>query len=115
MGVYQIWSVTDAGQGVQQILHSGQRYWDYQPEWSPDGKTISFTERHAEGPVLPWAMSIPYEERNTASAQQVRIRPLPSPNVHYSPDGKWFVFEGISPDNNLDIFYATITGDQRTR
>ena len=114
-GAYQIWSVTDAGQGEQQIVRSGLQYWDYGPIWSPDGKTVSFTERNAEGPVLPWPMSIPYEGRDTAAAKQVRIRPLPAANVHYSPDGKWFVFEGYSPDNNMDIFYATITGDQRTR
>ncbi len=112
---FQIWSVTDAGQGQQQIVRSGQQYWDYLPVWSPDGKTISFTERNADGPVLPWPMSIPYEARDTAAAKAVRVRPLPAANVHYSPDGLWFTFEGISPDNNLDVFYATITGDQRTR
>ena len=114
-GAYQIWSVTDAGQGEQQIVRSGLQYWDYGPIWSPDGNTVSFTERNAEGPVLPWPMSIPYEGRDTAAAKQVRVRPLPAANVHYSPDSKWFVFEGYSPDNNMDIFYATITGDQRTR
>ena len=114
-GAFQIWSVTDAGQGEQQIVRSGQEYWDYYPIWSPDGKIISFTERNADGPVLPWPMSIPYEARDTASAKSVTAPPRPVSNVHYSPDGKWFVFEGLSPDNNLDIFYATVTGDQRTR
>ncbi len=115
VSAYQIWAVTDAGQGQQQIILSGQLYWDYLPVWSPDGKTISFTERNSEGPVLPWAMDIAYENRNTSAAQQIKIKPLPVENLHYSPDGQWLVFEGKSENNNLDIFYSTTTGDQRTR
>lgn len=115
VGAYQIWAVTDAGQGEQQIIHSGQQYWDYLPIMSPDGKTVTFAQRNSEGPVLPWAMDIAYENRDTALAAQIRIRPLPVENLHYSPDGQWFVFEGKSPNNNLDIFYSTVTGEQRTR
>ena len=115
VGAYQVWAVTDAGQGQQQIIHSGQQYWDYQPIWSPDGKMITFGQRNSEGPVLPWAMVIAYENRDTAGAEEIRIRPLPVENLHYAPDGKWLVFEGKSPNNNLDVFYSTATGDQRTR
>jgi TolB protein len=115
VGAYQVWAVTDAGQGQQQIIHSGQEYWDYQPVWSPDGKMITFGQRNSEGPVLPWAMVIAYENRDTASAKEIRIRPLPVENVHYAPDGQWLVFEGKSPNNNLDVFYSTADGDQRTR
>lgn len=114
-GAFQIWSVTDAGQGEQQISRSGQKYWDYYPVWSPDGKTITFTERNADGPVFPWPMSLAYEDRDSAAAEEVIIRPKPAANSRYSPDGQWLVFEGLSQDNNMDIFYATITGDQRTR
>ncbi|MGZ6316506.1 MAG: TolB family protein, partial [Anaerolineales bacterium] len=116
-GAYQIWAMTDTGLAEQQIVHSGQQYWDYLPIWSPDGTTISFTERRV-GPkisVLPWAMTIPYENRDITGGNQIQIKPLPVENIHYSPDGKWFVFEGKGPNNNLDIFYSTITGTERTR
>jgi len=113
--VYQIWAVTDAGQGQQQIVLSGQKYWDYWPVWSPDGKMIFFTERNAEGPVLPWAVQIAYESRSNAAGDQVRIRPLPVENMHFSPDGQWVTFEGKSANENRDIFYSRINGDQRIR
>ena len=85
---YQIWAVTDAGQGQQQIAPGGgQLFWDYAPAWSPDGKTILFTERNASGPVLPWTMAIAYEARDTAARTRVKITPLPVEDAHYSPDG----------------------------
>lgn len=112
---YQIWTVTDAGQGQQQISRSGQQFWDYSPAWSPDGKTIMFTERDAQGPVLPWTMVIPYESRDTAAAIRLKLGPVPAGNAHYSPDGTWIVFEGSSADENQDVFFALPNGDQRTR
>ncbi len=46
---------------------------------------------------------------------KLKMDPLPEENVHYSPDGAWVVFEGISADSNYDIFYATASGASRTR
>ncbi len=112
-GAYQIWTMTDTGQGQQQIVRSGQQFWNYLPVWSPDDKSVIFTQRNAEGPVMPWEMFISYENRNKAVASQLSLKPLPVENVHYSPDGLWMVFEGISTDNNRDIFYALVNGDQR--
>ncbi len=114
-GAYQIWTMTDTGQGQQQIVRSGQQHWDYLPLWSADDKSVIFTQRNAEGPVLPWAMFISYENRNKAIASQLNIKPLPVENVHLSPDGLWLVFESISTDNNRDIFYSLANGDQRTQ
>ena len=114
-GAYQIWTMTDTGQGQQQIVRSGQRFWDNLPIWTPDDKSVIFTQRDAEGPVMPWAMFISYENRNKAIASLLKLEPLPVENVHFSPDGQWLVFEGISSDNNRDIFYALLNGDQRTQ
>ncbi len=112
---YQIWTVTDAGQGQQQISRGGQQFWDYSPVWSPDGKTIMFTERDAQGPVLAWSMAIPYESRDTAAAVRLKLGPVPVENARYSPDGEWVLFEGTSTDENRDIFFALLNGNQRTR
>jgi serine/threonine protein kinase/Tol biopolymer transport system component len=114
-GAYQIWTMTDTGQGQQQIVRSGQQFWDYLPIWSADDKSVLFTQRSAEGPVLPWAMTISYENRNKAVASRLNLKPLPVEDVHLSPDGLWLVFESISTDNNRDIFYSLASGDQRTQ
>ena len=112
---YQVWTMTDNGQGPQQVVRSGPSFWDYRPAWSPDGKMILFNERNSSGPVEPWVMVIPYEKRGTDSAYRLKLDPLPEENAHYSPDGAWVVFEGISDESNNDIFYATSTGTDRTR
>jgi eukaryotic-like serine/threonine-protein kinase len=114
-GAYQIWAVTDGGQGEQQIVRSGQAYWDYQPVWSPDGSTIAFAERNADGPVQPWVMSMAYEERDSSASAQIDLGPLPIENLRYSPDGRWLMFESVSEGNNHDLFIATIDGQERTR
>jgi eukaryotic-like serine/threonine-protein kinase len=112
---YQIWSVTDAGQGEQQIARGGQQYWDFSPVWSPDGQFIYYTERNANGPILPWIMSIAYERRDSETATRLGLSPLPAEDPQISPDGLWILFEGEGPDDNRDIFIATLTGEQRTR
>jgi len=113
---YQIWTVTDAGQGQQPISRGGQQYWDFAPAWSPDGKFLFFTERNAEGPVLPWVMSLPYELRDSGKSQRFELGPLPVERPQISGDGLWIVFEGEGPDDNRDVFYAPLQGGgQRTR
>ncbi len=111
-GAYQIWAVTDAGQGAQQIVGSGQTFWDYLPIFSPDGKAVLFSERNATGSVYPnlKEMFIPYEQRsNMAAGSQVPLR-QPIENLHFSPDGQWYVFEVRNAKNISDIYYAKIDG-----
>jgi Tol biopolymer transport system component len=112
---FQIWSMTDSGQGEQPISRGGQQFWDFAPTWSPDGALIFYTQRNAEGPVLPWIMSIPYERRNTEQSTRLRLSPLPVEKPHVSPDGLWLVFEGKGPEENRDIFISTIAGELRQR
>jgi len=112
---FQIWSMTDSGQGEQPISRGGQQYWDFAPAWSPDGALIFYTQRNADGPVLPWIMSIPYERRNTEQSTRLRLSPLPVEKPHVSPDGLWIAFEGKGPEENRDIFISTIAGELRQR
>jgi Tol biopolymer transport system component len=112
---YQIWAMTDTGQSPQQIVRSGPSFSDYSPEWSLDGKLILFNERISTGYTRPWVMAIPYEKRNTDAAYKLNFNPWPVENVHYSPDGTLVIFEGLSGDSNNDLFYETVSGENRTR
>jgi serine/threonine protein kinase/Tol biopolymer transport system component len=114
-GAYQIWVMTDTGQSPQQVVRSGPSVSDYSPEWTLDGKVILFDERNSTGFTRPWVMAIPYEKRNTDSAYKLNFDPWPVENVHFSSDGLWVLFEGISGDSNYDIFYETVSGENRTR
>jgi eukaryotic-like serine/threonine-protein kinase len=114
-GAYQIWTMTDTGQGQQQIVRSGPEFWDYLPIWSPDAKTILFTERNAQGPVSPWTMDILYENRANGQADRLKIAASPIEHLNYSPDGLWFVFESKDEQGNRDLFLVTFDGQQRTQ
>jgi serine/threonine protein kinase/Tol biopolymer transport system component len=117
-GVYQIWTVTDSGQGLTQIVLSGTEYSDYLPTWSPDGKTITFSQRlspNAPNPtVLPWVMKILYENRGKAGDPVKGIK-RPIEHFQYSPDGKWYAFEAKYEGNNIDIYYSPISGETQTQ
>jgi serine/threonine protein kinase/Tol biopolymer transport system component len=116
VGAYQVWVITDDGQSAQQIVRSGQTYWDYLPAWSRDGKAVLFSQRRADAFSQPWVMSILYENRGTTTgATQQDFGALPIEHLRFSPDGFWLVFEGEQDPLNTDIFYATVTGGVRTR
>jgi Tol biopolymer transport system component len=113
-GAYQIWSVTDAAQGLQRIVSSGTAFWDYLPTWSPDGKTITFSQRDATGYVLPKVMRILYADRGGPGVQiKGVLRPIE--HFDYSPDGLWYAFVAKYEGENKDIYYSTTLGEQSTR
>ena len=113
--VYQIWVMADNGQGQQQIVRSGQDYWDLHPSWSPDGETILFTQRRINVGSRFYLMSIRYENRTEGLASRMNYGPLPIENVHFSLDGFWLIFEGEDEEGNRDIFIMTVDGGNRTR
>lgn len=112
---YQVWTMTDTGQGNVQLVRSGQQLWDYLPTWSPDGETVLFNQRNPP-PVLvrPWLMSIRYADRETGNPTRLDF-PRPIEDVQFSQDGEWLVFEGMDNEGNRDIYFMTVTGGNRTR
>ena len=113
--VYQIWVMADNGQGQQQIVRSGQEFWDMNPAWSPDGETILFSQRRINVGSRFYLMSIRYEDRVAGLASRLNYGPLPIENVHFSPDGFWLIFEGETQEDNTDIFIMTVDGGNRLR
>ncbi|NJN84357.1 MAG: hypothetical protein HC802_20140, partial [Caldilineaceae bacterium] len=113
VGAYQIWAMSDTGQGNTQIARSGQQVWDFLPVWAPDNETILFSQRDV-GPSRAWLMSIRFEDRATKDPTRLDL-PRPIEDVEFSPDGSWLAFEGIDNDGNRDIYFMTVSGGNRTR
>jgi len=113
VGAYQVWAMSDTGQGNTQIARSGQEFWDFLPVWAPDGETILFSQRNV-GPSRPWLLSIRYEDRATKDPTRLDL-PRPIEDVEFSPDGAWLAFEGMDNDGNRDIYFMTVSGGNRTR
>ena len=69
------------------------------PQWSPDGKRISYTTRPTPkaddgGLSEVWVMTIA-----TGEKKKIEDIPASSDNARWSPDGKWIAYAG-SPDVN---------------
>jgi TolB protein len=111
---YQVWAMSDTGQGNAQIARSGQAFWDFLPIWAPDSETILFSQRNAGVASRPWLMSIRYEDRESKDPTRLDF-PRPIEDVEFSPDGAWLVYESMDNDGNRDIYFMTASGGNRTR
>jgi Tol biopolymer transport system component len=114
VNTYQVWVMSDTGQGNVQIARSGQQFWDFLPVWAPDSETILFSQRNANVASRPWLMSIRYEDRESKDPSRLDLlRPIE--DVEFSPDGEWLAFEGMDDNGNRDIYFMTPSGGNRTR
>jgi len=115
VGIYQVWVMDANGENPRQLVRSGQEYWDYFPVWSGDGSAVLFTQRRANESTAAWQMSVPYSEAGNAAAIRLNMGRLPVERVSVSPDGFWIAFQGMEEGQDLDIFFMTVTGTDRTR
>jgi Tol biopolymer transport system component len=113
-GVFQIWTMSDTGDGQEQIVRSGLDFLDTHPLWSLDGTTVWFSERRLGAGGKYYLMNIRLEDRGTEGSRLDYGR-LPILNIHFSPDGFWMIFEGEDEEGNRDIFIMTASGGNRTR
>ena len=114
VNTYQVWVMSDNGQGNAQIARSGQSFWDFLPVWAPDSETILFSQRDANVASRPWLLSIRYEDRESKDPTRLDL-PRPIEDVEFSPDGSWLLFESMDNDGNRDIYFMMISGGNRTR
>ena len=114
VNTYQVWVMSDNGQGNAQIARSGQNFWDFLPVWAPDSETILFSQRDANVASRPWLLSIRYEDRESKDPTRLDL-PRPIEDVEFSPDGSWLLFESMDNDGNRDIYFMTTSGGNRTR
>ena len=112
LGVFQIWSMSDSGKKQVQLVRSGSALWDFLPSWSPDDKTIMFSE--TSGPqALGWLMVF-RPGGSGSDASQFRNGGYAT-DAEFSPDGHWVAFEGTEDGINYDIYRLTSDGRNRTR
>jgi len=88
----QIWGMSDAGRGQAFLIRRGPEYWNFLPDWSPDGKTILFSETRGDQ-QLGWLMFYDYEHQ-TAGADHLRTGTYGT-HSDYSPDGMWVAYESL--------------------
>lgn len=116
LGVYQIWMMNADGSDNKQIVRSGPEYNDYLPAWAPKGDVILFNQRCATSFCNPYVMSISSVDRSTEQGLRVRLSGVPFiERIVYSPDGFYIAYEGVADPGNLDIFFMTPAGGDRTR
>lgn len=81
------------------------------PSWSPDGKTVIYTQYVSLGSI-PRVNIAPYDLENFV---EYRLSDFPMREAVYSPDGYWIVFEGWPLGGSHDIYIMTSTGIARTQ
>jgi len=112
----QIWVMSDAGRGQTLLIHRGHTLWNFLPDWSPDGKTILFSETSGDQ-QLGWLMRFDYEHQ-TADAVHLRMGTYGT-HSDYSPDGTWVAYESldIQDPNSIDydIYRINVDGTRFIR
>ncbi len=93
----QIWIMNYLGKDPILLINRGPTYWDFLPNWSPDGKTILFNE--TIGPqALGWLMVFDYGNFQTAVSAHWRSGTYAN-HGSYSPDGLWVAYASVDTTN----------------
>jgi Tol biopolymer transport system component len=60
-------------------------------------------------------MSIIPQNTTIQQGTPLSLKPLPIENADYSPDSLWVVYEGQEENQNTDIIYVDVNGENRVR
>jgi Tol biopolymer transport system component len=90
------------GDGVAEELTYGPGY-DYQPDWSPDGRSVVFV-RHQADSLEIWRLDL--GSRKTQQLTQTKAVQL-QPRI--SPDGKHLAFVSTVGTGHLNLFVADLS------
>ena len=93
----------DVGSGAAVQLTAGPGY-DYQPDWSPDGKTVVFARYHADAIEL-WTLDVASErQQQLTTGGSVNLEP------RFSPDGTKLAFVSTKATGRFRVFTASMAG-----
>ncbi len=97
----------------RQVLGSGEarelthaKGYDYQPDWSPDGRDVVFVRYRSDALEL-WQLDLQSgEEHALTSNKAVNVEP------RYSPDGKSIAYVSTAGTGHFDLYVAKFDGDK---
>ena len=95
-----LWLQAIDGDTADELTH-GPGY-DYQPDWSPDGRFIVFARHHADAIEL-WRLDL--ANRKTQQLTQTRAVQL---QPRYSPDGGRIAFVSTAGTSHFNLFFADV-------
>jgi TolB protein len=101
IGLLQIWTMSAEGSNQQQLVRTGGSFSNYLPVWSPDGTTLLFSQTNTS---LDAPSSLQRYNFQTNQVDELPVfRSMSLTDAHFSPDGKWIVYEG-SDGQSQDIY-----------
>ena len=111
-GFHQIWVMNADGSDQKQFSHGLQAYRYSRPSWSPDMKTVLFTQLVTEGAV-PRVGVAPFSFDDDYVEYFIGQESLPMREAVYSPDGLWLAYEGWEAGGSHNIYVIAVTGAGR--
>ena len=96
-----LWRQEIDGDAADELTY-GPGY-DYQPDWSPDGRSIVFARHHADAIEL-WRLDL--TNRKTQQLTQTRAVQL---QPRYSPDGGRIAFVSTAGSGHFNLYVAELT------
>jgi Tol biopolymer transport system component len=96
-----LWLQAIDGDVADELTH-GPGY-DYQPDWSPDGRTIVFARHHSDAIEL-WRLDL--ASRGTQQLTQTRAVQI---QPRHSPDGGRIAFVSTAGTGHFNLYVADIT------
>ena len=101
-----LWRQTIGDDQARELTHAGG--YDYQPDWSHDGRHIIFT-RYQKDAIELWQLDLEAgKEVALTSHGDVHVEP------RYSPDDRRIAFVSTADSGHFNLYVAEIAGDRLT-